>query len=703
MPSGAVPTGRAVPAAAGTTGDRANVAAAAPTTAAPTGGPGQQTQPGQPAQPAPPAAPPPVLTPAQELVRLAQEQDWQDVRPHLGAMEVVVEAVGQQVEGKVAVVGGADVDPWAAILTERWPDLRVTRVHVTDDASDAHVRLTIQGPLDAIIDASDTTGNEQALLFERVFMHLRKGGSFVARRLVPHPAPPPRTPPTPPAGDTPPAPATPTAATPTGATPTAAPTEVAEPGKPAGVEARSPEFPRDARLAYDEALPNENLPPEPPYDGDLWGLVSAAQAARTRDFHDHLDVGPGYRDIEGLGSCLAEVHVHSKVLRVVNGLRVAPKLREEEVDPVLAARPGLGERLEVLPGVTWASEIAYDFNRPRDPYVQTVFPTPPMTLRRYDAPVCSRGQIVTKGDLLFPETFRQGWMDRLANVYVVEKAPRFGLVRRDISKPDELPGAWFHLDSEWPGHFGHLLTEQLSRLWALDRVREIEPDVKILTTLTHDRDPMVLAPFEIEILGAFGIEPDDIHVFTNPCRPERLYTATGMYSLPRFVHPRMASIWDRVGDHVVRTAGPEEERPRRIFASRRPTLKRACHNTRAVEELFAAHGFAVIHPEDHSLGEQVAMFRAADVVGGFAGSGLFSLAFCPTPKQVISLGPDTYTARNEYLISAVRGHSLTSVFSRPDLDHPAGSWTQKAFASGFTFDFDEEGRFLEERLARLDG
>ena len=662
------------------------------------GGPGSGAS-GSGSGPAPatasPAAAPPV-NPASELVGRAHRQQWHDARPHLAAMEVVVRAIVPRPDGKVVVVGGDDIEPWATILREQWPGLTLTRVHVSDDESDAHVRLTVGGPFDVIVDASDTTGNEQALLFQRVFMHLAKGGSYVARRLVPDPAPPPKAD----------AAAAATAALHVAATPArtpepTVPDDVDQGAPAASAEVSTPAFPRDERLAYDDALPNENLPPDPPFEGDLWGLLSPAQATRIRDYHDHLEAGPGYRDVAGLGSCLAELHVHSKVLHLVNGIRVAPKLREEEVDAVLAARPELGECLESLPPVTWATDIDYELNRPTDPYVQTVLPTPAMSLRRYDRPICSRGQIVTKDDLLFPETFRQNWMDRLANVYVVEKAPRFGTVRRDISKPDELPGAWFHLDSEWPGHFGHLLTEQLSRIWAWDRVRELEPDVKVLMTLQHDRDPMVLAPFEIEILAAFGIAPDDIHVFNSPCRPERLYTSTGMYSLPRFVHPDMAAIWDRVGDHVVRSA-PEGERPRRIFASRRPTLKRACHNTPEVEALFAAHGFAVIHPEDHSLGEQVAMFRAAETVAGFAGSGLFSLAFCPTPKEVIALGPDTYTARNEYLISAVRGHSLTSVFSRPDLEHPAGSWTQKAFASGFTFDLDDEGVFLEKRLARLD-
>ena len=324
-----------------------------------------------------------------------------------------------------------------------------------------------------------------------------------------------------------------------------------------------------------------------------------------------------------------------------------------------------------------------------------------MAIRRYDHAYCSRGQVVTKDDIIFPDTFRQNWMERLSNIYVVEGGPRFGRVRRRLSEAYPLEGAWFHLDCEWPGQFGHLMTEQLSRMWAWDQVKSIEPDLKVLITVEPEREPAVLAAFEIDILSAFGIDVDDVHVFTSPCRPERLYTSTPMFALSRYVHPGMDEVWTRVGDHVVSTA-PPGDRPARLFLSRPPHLKRSCHNAAEVEAFFASHGFTVVRPEEHSLAEQIAMFRAADVIGGFAGSGLFSLAFCTTPKRVIALGPDAYTARNEFLIAAVRGHELTSVWSRSDVEHPEGSWTFDAFATSFTFDFDSEGRYLEQVLAELD-
>ena len=121
-----------------------------------------------------------------------------------------------------------------------------------------------------------------------------------------------------------------------------------------------------------------------------------------------------------------------------------------------------------------------------------------------------------------------------------------------------------------------------------------------------------------------------------------------------------------------------------------------------VEARFAAHGFTVVRPEEHPMSEQVALFRAAEVVAGYAGSAMFTLAMCPEPTRVISLAPDAYTGRNEYGIASLWGHRLTSVWSASEVRHPPGGWTREAFWAPFSFDFDDEGRFLEAVIAGLD-
>ncbi|MBM9461037.1 glycosyltransferase family 61 protein [Nocardioides sp. zg-536] len=616
------------------------------------------------------------------LHEIAAQQRWGRRRPHRAFWEMVAEEVTPRSTARVVVVGKR-VRTARRTLLEHAPGLRVTMVKADSDVSETHVRLSIRGPYDVVIDLADAGSHDQVRLFRRTFWHLRPDGVYLVRQLLPH------TDADADADAESDADTESDAERDTGTDTALAAAEAAEDAEDA------------ALLGAPEALPNENLPEHEPEPSDLWGMLSEAQEARLHDLADHRGVGVHFRDIVALAGALGRLEIRSKMLRLVKAMPSSPKLREEEVDAVLEKRPGIGALLDKVPATSWRPDVDYHLNRPQDPFVPATFHCTALSLRRYQAPTCSRGQIVTSRNLLLPETFRHHWMRRMVNIYVVEQAPLFGRVRRNLSDPEHLPGAYYHLDSEWPGHFGHLLTEQVSRLWAFAQARELEPGIKLLTTLQHDREPAELLGFEKQVLAAFDITPDDVHVFDSPCVPERLYTATPMFSLPAYVHPDMVRIWDRIAEHLLAGATPRSW-PERIFVSRRPSLKRSCHNGAEVEEYFRAAGFEVVYPEDHPLSDQVAMFRAAEVIAGFAGSGLFSLAFTDRPKQVFSLAPDSYTARNEYLIAATRGHRLTSVWSKPDVAHPAGSWTQEAFGSSFTFDFDDEGRFLAERLALLE-
>ena len=52
-------------------------------------------------------------------------------------------------------------------------------------------------------------------------------------------------------------------------------------------------------------------------------------------------------------------------------------------------------------------------------------------------------------------------------------------------------------------------------------------------------------------------------------------------------------------------------------------------------------------------------------------------------------------------MAAVRGHELVSVISQPDVEHPRALKRPNNFQAPFTFDFDDEGRFLTKVLADL--
>jgi capsular polysaccharide biosynthesis protein len=398
-------------------------------------------------------------------------------------------------------------------------------------------------------------------------------------------------------------------------------------------------------------------------------------------------------------------------LVVTKALRVRPKLRDDQTNAVLRLRPRLGEVLTSMPGGTFASRCVYDDNAGpdgdtsegfRDPYRYSTFSVPSVHFRRYDRPVCARGQVVVSQGAILPDTYRHHRFPRLVNMYVNDAAPLFGQVRQSLRSPMELDGPYFYFDSEWPGHFGHTVTEQISRLWALSEARRLEPDLKLLMTVQRKRSPQRLAGWETELLSSFGFREGDVEIFDEPVRPLRLYAATPMFSCPDYVHPGIAAVWSAIGSRLA-AQSVRTDLPPRLFCSRRTTLKRACRNTDEVEQLFASHGFEIVFPEDHSLADQVAMFRTAEVIAGFAGSALFNIAFCETPCTVLMITPESYTARNEYLFASVRGHRLHTIWTRPDTPHPPGRWTAEAFSSSFAFDFEREGAYARRLLNDLDG
>jgi hypothetical protein len=175
-----------------------------------------------------------------------------------------------------------------------------------------------------------------------------------------------------------------------------------------------------------------------------------------------------------------------------------------------------------------------------------------------------------------------------------------------------------------------------------------------------------------------------------------------MFGMPAYVHPSVATTYAAVGRALADSAAPGPVGPARLFCTRRPG-KRTCHNAAEVEALFTAHGFTVVHPEDHPLADQVRMVREAEVVAGFAGSGMFQIALAGGPKHVVLVGSESYTASNEYLISSVVGHRLDLVLCRPDVPKRGRAFDNASYQSDFTFDHEREGVFLRSVLSELSG
>jgi capsular polysaccharide biosynthesis protein len=370
-------------------------------------------------------------------------------------------------------------------------------------------------------------------------------------------------------------------------------------------------------------------------------------------------------------------------------------LREDQVGDLLIAREPRA-RVSILTTIP-AESPRYEAIRVVDygePPAEVWRPTqgPDLTLRHYAGPIVSAGSNrLILGATMLPESFRWPHAETLRHALSPAVWDGFTLAPR-FAKAPTLEGNYYYLDCLFSGHFGHLTTEVVSRLWGWERAREEFPDLKALfhTRLAQGRD----GTLERLLFTSYGIDPAEIVSTDTPVRLRSVVGASPMWhnAAPHWAHPAIRDTWDRLTTGLLRDR--EAGRYERIFVSRgsKYAHRRGCTNQSEVEELFASHGFHVFYPEELPLQEQAALFAGARVVAGFAGSALFNLMHCRRLDAIVVLGHNNYAARNEQLFAAILGADLHYFWMPGDLWDPTR--VKKQVQVSFSVDLSVYGKQL---------
>lgn len=436
-----------------------------------------------------------------------------------------------------------------------------------------------------------------------------------------------------------------------------------------------------------------------PYDKVIWPYLVRLIKRRTEPPPEGATWR--VRDERRRAQSLGRVILGTEHLIMENRVAGYAKLRDHEMNAVIIKRDDArAELIMTKPALSFESratlepDALYDSDRRFVRHYQV----PELSVRRYRDATLLPAQVALQGNLILPETFRHNQFPRLKHRRLIDFSNLFATVP-DSRPVDHLAGRYLFLDIEWREHFGHFTTEQLPRLWAWPQLKAGMPDLQVVLSLQrgHKRPK----PWQLDILAAAGVSSEDVVPIFGPTVVDELIGVTPMSSLPNYIHPEIEQLWQRIGDRLVEGA-PDRVCADKIFVTRPPENHlRECHNREQVEERFRREGFEIVRPELLPMAEQVQLFRGASVVAGFGGSGMFNLMFRTKPATVIILRPRSYTSVNEYLISSVLGNSVHMIDSRPDIDHPEHGWSKKAFHSGFSFDFDREGRELDRVLGGL--
>ena len=380
------------------------------------------------------------------------------------------------------------------------------------------------------------------------------------------------------------------------------------------------------------------------------------------------------------------------------------KLRDAETNRVLTAREPdlevaiLSRRIAggfEYPGVVISHDSAVPI-----PSLPARIEYPTLWLRHYIGRIALAGNTLMYTDFsVLPDSFRHHLEANPRNIRLINVSADFARVPPDRRPSITLPGTFYQLESTYPGHFGHVMTELVSRLWGWPEAKRAFPELK---AIFHPRRPREAdTALERQILQAYGIAADDIVAVNEPVYLESVVSASPMWhnQVPHYVHPEMSSVWHRLAEGLIEKTAPTYDR---IFVSRTARWKRrACRNSADVERLFEAHGFTVIYPETLDLGVQAAIFANASIIAGFGGSALFNIMYCRKLQTLILLSHEAYTARNEHLFSSLSDVTVHYFWSPPDIPHPPDGWLQDAFYSGWEFDFTRNEGSLRSLLTSL--
>jgi capsular polysaccharide biosynthesis protein len=377
----------------------------------------------------------------------------------------------------------------------------------------------------------------------------------------------------------------------------------------------------------------------------------------------------------------------------------ALKLRDREAEPVLLARhgPGWGRRIDTREPLTFHSRGRAHANRLEDSF-RTEMQVPRMYLREFRDVVCAPRALVVQDNVILPVSFHHGMRRRLLQRSLVLRLAdsHFAVLDDSMARAQWLPGVYYHLDSEFPGHFGHFMTEDIAKLWGWSTARAAHPELKILLSTDElDGEP---ATVQRAVLAAWGIPASDVVCIDQPARVDLLVGATQMFYNGTYVHPEMEQIWRRLREQLRSPHGQRAPTPKRIFVTRAPDGVRTCRNGAEVEGMFVEHGFEIARPEQLTIRQQVDLFAEAEFVAGFGGSGMFSSVYSTIPGRRIVIASDEYLARNEWTISALNGDEYHHFFGDAEIRRDNPIHPRWAFQSAFSFDFRRDGAALRALL-----
>ncbi len=214
-----------------------------------------------------------------------------------------------------------------------------------------------------------------------------------------------------------------------------------------------------------------------------------------------------------------------------------------------------------------------------------------------------------------------------------------------------LPGRSAYL-GYWMDHYGHFLTEFLSRCWFAGQEGRFNRYV-VFPFIFSDGQVLV-REYQRYMLQALGLPADEIIVLAAETKFERLFVPEQLWRVNHSANAVVRRVYERIAaphrgantpDKVFLSRGPEHV-PGRFKGYKRIS------NVAEVEAVFRESGFAVVNTEATDIRQQLDVYANASVVAGFSGSGMHNCLFGKAGSLWIDVG-DTRMPADHHVMQKI--------------------------------------------------
>jgi len=298
--------------------------------------------------------------------------------------------------------------------------------------------------------------------------------------------------------------------------------------------------------------------------------------------------------------------------------------------------------------------------------------------------------LAVTGSTVLPSSFKhpwRAWNDELRNV-----SEQIALPMTE-SRPEtpRLDGVFFDLTAPEPGDRAQFLSVSLSKLWGWAEAKRREPALRALYR-TSPEDPE--AVFQRDVLHAFGIVPEDVHMVDCDVVVERLVIASQSWQDGghHYAHPVNAETWAAIR----RGLGVDGDGPDRVFLTRHDSNGTPLpRNAAEVMARFGALGFTIVNLDSATASEVARTLRGARTVAGFSGGALHASLFAADPEHIVVVTHDSNTSRSEHLFATLLATEIDYLWSRPDVAQPKDKFSSAAFRSAWDVDLRANATALD--------